>query len=260
MALAVSEINFPLKIPNISKFDKIQSSEIIIHGIPWQVEILKPIHDRYWLVYSLRCTNKDNLSPWSYAAKISVKFLSFDPLKEAQEYRFNPHIFSKLEPADYDYISRWDDFFDTKKYFITKLISSKLNVKFKDTICTGNIGDSMFHRLLASCGDLFDPKNGFVNDNSVVLEVKTQMEKLEELPSIAKKRRAADPLEIVAKTIRLECPICLESIKDQDLSSTECGHLFCTECIKGAIRSHKRCPSCNSSHNLKKLRRIYMPM
>lgn len=33
MALAVSEINFPLKIPNISKFDKIQSAEIIIHGI-----------------------------------------------------------------------------------------------------------------------------------------------------------------------------------------------------------------------------------
>lgn len=129
-----------------------------------------------------------------------------------------------------------------------------MNVKFKETVCTGHIGYNSF--VLATWKDLFDPQNGFVNDNSTVIEV--QMEKFDGLPSIAKKRRATDSLETYANVIRLDCAICLENIKNA--SSTLCGHIFCTKCIKRVIRSRKRCHSCNSPLNLKKLHRIYLPL
>ena len=45
----------------------------------------------------------------------------------------------------------------------------------------------------------------------------------------------------------LSCPICMESIKNRQPVSTKCGHLFCTTCIKAALRVKKECPLCKKA-------------
>ncbi|KAK0040376.1 E3 ubiquitin-protein ligase RNF4 [Biomphalaria pfeifferi] len=48
---------------------------------------------------------------------------------------------------------------------------------------------------------------------------------------------------------KLECPICYDDYKqiqtnNRQLMSTLCGHVFCDVCIKAAIASKKKCPTC----------------
>ncbi|XP_026764182.2 uncharacterized protein LOC113522628 [Galleria mellonella] len=42
-----------------------------------------------------------------------------------------------------------------------------------------------------------------------------------------------------------DCPICMDSLANNSVASTLCGHVFCMECIKAAIKtSGKKCPTC----------------
>lgn len=42
-----------------------------------------------------------------------------------------------------------------------------------------------------------------------------------------------------------DCPICLDSLLNNNIVSTICGHLFCKKCIDAALKqSNKRCPTC----------------
>ncbi|KAI5115222.1 hypothetical protein M0805_004633 [Coniferiporia weirii] len=52
------------------------------------------------------------------------------------------------------------------------------------------------------------------------------------------------------------CPLCLEQ-KDE-LSSTKCGHVFCTRCINHSLEKKRQCPVCRSRVKIKSLRRIYL--
>ncbi|XP_055317518.1 peroxisome biogenesis factor 10-like [Sitodiplosis mosellana] len=108
---------------------------------------------------------------------------------------------------------------------------------------------------IISWDELFKPERGFVVHNSIAFEVKIKVDKVEEATSTANKRRAPSPAEAES----MECSICFERMKGQDVSSTDCGHLFCSKCIKNAVRSRGLCPSCNTKLNLRKVRRVYLP-
>ncbi|XP_061716173.1 uncharacterized protein LOC133524270 isoform X2 [Cydia pomonella] len=42
-----------------------------------------------------------------------------------------------------------------------------------------------------------------------------------------------------------ECPICLDNLRKGSIASTNCGHVFCLDCIKQSLKtSNKRCPTC----------------
>ena len=46
-------------------------------------------------------------------------------------------------------------------------------------------------------------------------------------------------------TETIDCPICMETINTPNISETNCGHKYCTPCIRRTIRkytAHKRCP------------------
>lgn len=104
---------------------------------------------------------------------------------------------------------------------------------------------------IISWDDLLKPENGFVNDNSIVIEV--------EIKACKPKGIAPnDPNE--PKRLKLECAICLEGIDNDDITSTPCGHLFCSGCIKNSVDASQKCPSCNVAVTLDSLHRIYLPM
>ncbi|KAI8825256.1 uncharacterized protein EV422DRAFT_518088 [Fimicolochytrium jonesii] len=60
----------------------------------------------------------------------------------------------------------------------------------------------------------------------------------------------------------LKCAICLDSLTDDPntkLSATICGHVFCEDCIKDAVRVHKKCPICRKDlKGGKKVFRLYV--
>ncbi|XP_062198538.1 uncharacterized protein LOC133901258 [Phragmites australis] len=53
------------------------------------------------------------------------------------------------------------------------------------------------------------------------------------------------------------CPVCLNKLEEP--STTICGHIFCAECIKLAIKVQKKCPTCRRSLRANNFHRIYLP-
>lgn len=107
---------------------------------------------------------------------------------------------------------------------------------------------------------LFDDDNGFVQDNSIQLQIKITADRPGDDIRSANKRPSTNNQNEEAKSSKLVCSICWEEIRDQQLSSLPCTHVFCTECIKSAIRSRKKCPICNAAVKLVNLRRIRLPL
>ncbi|CAH4031157.1 RING-H2 finger protein ATL8-like [Pieris brassicae] len=58
-----------------------------------------------------------------------------------------------------------------------------------------------------------------------------------------------------------ECSICCERLGKRPVSSTICGHIFCTACIETALRHDKRCPQCRKTmKGAYKYHPIYIPL
>ncbi|XP_006660807.1 E3 ubiquitin-protein ligase RNF4-like [Oryza brachyantha] len=53
------------------------------------------------------------------------------------------------------------------------------------------------------------------------------------------------------------CPVCWNKLEEP--STTICGHIFCTNCIKQAIQIQKKCPTCRKSLRANNFHRIYLP-
>ncbi|KAI9011393.1 hypothetical protein BC832DRAFT_341578 [Gaertneriomyces semiglobifer] len=70
----------------------------------------------------------------------------------------------------------------------------------------------------------------------------------------------ATPSDKVPPTLRLQCAICLEEVSPSvQLSSTICGHIFCEECVKSALKVTKKCPVCRKSLSSKNsIHRLYI--
>lgn len=61
-----------------------------------------------------------------------------------------------------------------------------------------------------------------------------------------------------------KCPICLEVIEpdkpdsQRKMASTNCGHIFCFDCIKDAIKVSKQCPKCRKKLTVKGYHQIFI--
>jgi len=49
------------------------------------------------------------------------------------------------------------------------------------------------------------------------------------------------------------CGICLDTIAENDIGVTQCGHIFCFECLKMAVSKYNCCPYCKFKLNDKKI-------
>lgn len=98
--------------------------------------------------------------------------------------------------------------------------------------------------------NLFKPEHGILNNNSAVIECEIRLQN--PINAINPRKRRFQ--------VEMVCAICLDNIVYQRVSTTKCGHIFCTECIERAIAERNHCPMCNTENNLNNLRRLHLPM
>ena len=57
----------------------------------------------------------------------------------------------------------------------------------------------------------------------------------------------------------IKCVICMDVIKSKEMASTTCGHVFCYDCIKEALKhTPRRCPQCRKSLRPTQVHRLYV--
>lgn len=119
MAL-ISEITFPLKVPNISKLDKIWSPQVNVQDVPWKILICKEWREEeQWLGIYLYCSRKINSSKWSRAASATFKLLTFEGNSGTVEKLIRPRVFdyTKTRHGYPNFIS-WADLFDSERNYV----------------------------------------------------------------------------------------------------------------------------------------------
>eukprot|EP00163_Fabomonas_tropica_P027857 TRINITY_DN5491_c0_g4_i2.p1 TRINITY_DN5491_c0_g4~~TRINITY_DN5491_c0_g4_i2.p1 ORF type:complete len:175 (-),score=0.62 TRINITY_DN5491_c0_g4_i2:172-696(-) len=46
------------------------------------------------------------------------------------------------------------------------------------------------------------------------------------------------------QTVKIDCPICYETIPAGSHFTTKCGHMFCKSCLLDSVRKFRSCPQC----------------
>lgn len=133
------------------------------------------------------------------------------------------------------------------------LIENGMKVSFKQNIneCVFNSNNPNASFVLL-WHNLINPERGIINNDSAVIECEIRLRSPINNDLVNPRKRRFQ--------VELQCAICLENIIYQRVLSTQCGHLFCAECIEKAIELRKFCPMCNTEVRLDNLRRIHLPM
>lgn len=139
-----------------------------------------------------------------------------------------------------------------------KLISRNVGVKAIEREDTWKFlrGNAFLMSRLVSLDELIKPQNGFIENNSITIEIKLKVDNSDN--EGAKRKMTTTSSE--TKLLKLQCVICFEGFSQQAISFTPCGHMFCSKCIEHSIKLHKRCPSCNGPVKLTELKQAHLPM
>lgn len=150
---------------------------------------------------------------------------------------------------------------ECKVRMTAKLMSSQANVTPVEKVKTKVVRRLQFLLTdqLIKWSEMLKAENGFVENDSINLEIEIKIDKPEFVASNDQTNNFNCSQDEV-RMLKMECAICLESIRNQDISCPPCGHLFCSTCISNAARNRKTCPSCNVTVTLKALRRVYLPL
>jgi len=60
------------------------------------------------------------------------------------------------------------------------------------------------------------------------------------------------------------CPVCLDRLKfhnpspEQQVMSTQCGHVFCSSCIAASLYERKKCPVCCKRQSIRNIHPLYL--
>lgn len=128
----------------------------------------------------------------------------------------------------------------------------------------GDVIDLSRRNLTPSITSLQNKTNSAVD----VLDLSGNDKKQQERHSVIKTVGTASENKSATKEVAEEkdsspawsCPICFESLLSgqQSVSSTPCGHVFCTKCIEEAVNQFKKCPTCCRKVALKRVHKIFL--
>lgn len=96
---------------------------------------------------------------------------------------------------------------------------------------------------------LMDPVKKYVQNDCIVLEVNLEVDPPKPVLGFDQKN---------LNGAVLECSICFQGVIGREPSTTQCGHLFCRDCIKLSIESYRKCPHCNAAATVSQIRPIYL--
>ena len=86
--------------------------------------------------------------------------------------------------------------------------------------------------------------------------LKTKKKRIKKVNTEPEPTKSTDPPPSPAVSIR--CAICLDSFTSKPLSSTNCGHIFCVECIGQHMKTKKECPTCRKKLTHNQVHRLYL--
>lgn len=143
----------------------------------------------------------------------------------------------------------------TKVTIAVNVVSSKDGLDSIEKSCTKMVQwpEALKIRNIVCWDEMMKPKNEFVNGNSITLKIELKSDK-----EVGGDATNVNRNNVTAKRRRIECSICLEDLDSQDMSTTPCGHSYCTVCITAAIRGNRVCPLCNAAVQLNDLRPLFL--
>ena len=186
--------------------------------------------------------------------KICIRHRNCDVLNEIKLFGYNEHIewieFTELEKQIYDSKkNKSSDYsllqlcchpfiLDSNKRIFgdidtdLSLMQTKLIEYHRKNVCSF---EEKLNKLTEGNQSYYMLKNNFENH---IRESKYMLNVLQKL----------EDTNLIEETDK-NCGICLEDIKNNCGSITDCGHMFCSECIKTCLTYKKKCPMCNKNLN-----------
>lgn len=130
--LNVASNTLKFTISEISKLTAVRSPEILLHGIPWEVEVrMCEKEERKWLAIYLYCTKKGDQPNWAATACASIKFLPFNVDHQVLRLDIPPYVYHNLDRALGAYTqNKWDDLLT--KYVKDDTIQMEVNIEAED--------------------------------------------------------------------------------------------------------------------------------
>ncbi len=107
---------------------------------------------------------------------------------------------------------------------------------------------------------LFPNSNNTSSTNASIAHPSAAKNNIAVLKALEKAKAMLPPAEEAAPA-QLKCSICLElSSVTSKISSTNCGHLFCDECLNNlfSMPGATKCPNCRKGITKKGLRRVFL--
>lgn len=118
-ASVVSQVNFRLKVKNISQLNEVRSPQFLIQDIPWRVRVKKHIEEtEQFLAIYLCCENEESSLDWAQPATASFKLLPFNGNSAAKEYHLEPYVFDRIVTTSGCSSIRWADLLDATNHYV----------------------------------------------------------------------------------------------------------------------------------------------
>lgn len=129
-ASVVSQVNFRLKVKNISQLNEVRSPQFVIQDLPWRVRVKK--HIEFMAIY-LCCENEDSSPEWIQPATASFKLLPFNGNSSAKEYHLEPFVFDRIVTTSGCLSIRWADLLDASNHYVKDdAIHLEVNIEVAD--------------------------------------------------------------------------------------------------------------------------------
>lgn len=146
--------------------------------------------------------------------------------------------------------------------FINNLLCSNEDLLDESYLTSFKELNEQTDKLLASSWDLINNDDSHKQFEESVIYVCTEKEQpktnLKENNSEAAAVDLPQSSEEKGQKIKPQCPICLETLGSMPVSSTICGHIFCTPCIENCIKCQKKCPTCRKKLTLKMMHPLFL--
>ncbi|KAF5293751.1 hypothetical protein FQA39_LY03236 [Lamprigera yunnana] len=129
------------------------------------------------------------------------------------------------------------------------------DIEILDVPCTSRITRSRRRRALMPRNNA---KKQCITSKEKPISDHNESEILQ-LPDLKEKQQLPDSREKQSLSLFThDCPICLEPLRNNEVSSTQCGHIFCTSCIKDAVKKLRSCPNCRKRLNVKQIHPLFL--